>query len=334
MIKKIVFGILPLFFLLSCEKSEVNNQPSTALSNTTDVPEAGALYEYLIAPSTTNPAIFLYNNNHYACVDTRTTLKNKLFVFFPGTGGSPEFYKLIVKKAASLGYHAIGLMYPNSSDMYAYSGSNPDNTQFGKCRQETFDGTDRTLGVTVDANNCIKNRLYKLLVYLQQRYPALNYGQFINGTDVYWSKCTLAGHSQGGGHAFYIAKKVGVEKTISFASIDWNALLATNADWVTSTGVTPISKFYSINSTKDEVFSYTNVQTQLTAMGLSGTPVSIDNTASPYGGSHRLTTAATPATSLVVPNHNITCLDAYVPKTSTGAVTAAFGNAWTYLITY
>ena len=31
-----------------------------------------------------------------------------------------------------------------------------------------FDGTDQTTGVSVDQNNCIKNRLYKLIIYLQQ----------------------------------------------------------------------------------------------------------------------------------------------------------------------
>jgi hypothetical protein len=327
--KKILLFLSFALVFNSCERIE-DVQPENPVART----QAGALYEYLVAPSATNPSIFLFNNNHYVCVDTRTTLKNKLFIFFPGTGGSPEFYKLIVKRAAALGYHAIGLMYPNSSDIYSWSGTNPDNTQFGKCRQEIFDGTNQTLGVTVDANNCIKGRLYALLQYLASRYPTLNFQQFINGTDVSWSKLTLAGHSQGGGHAFYIAKRVVVERTIAFASIDWNTLLNRSADWVRSAGVTPISKFYSINSTRDEVFSYTRVQTQLNDMGLSGSAVSIDNTTIPYSNTRRLTTSATPAFSLVVPNHNIACLDQYVPKTNTGAVTTRFSNAWTYLISY
>ena len=174
-----------------------------------------------------------------------------------------------------------------------------------------------------------------LLVYLQQKYPSLNYGQFISGNSVDWSKCILAGHSQGGGHAFYIAKKVNVDKAISFASIDWNSYYGKSAPWVKQSGVTPVSKFYSINSTKDEVFSYSNVQTQLADIGLAGNAVSIDNNSSPYSSPHKLTTSATPAIILVAwPNHNITCIDQYVPKDRQGAVTAAFGNAWTYLISY
>jgi hypothetical protein len=316
--------IFSLAFISGCKKDDT--------AGTTK--PAPALYEYLIAPSTTNPAIVTYNNSHYVCVDTRVTLKNKLFVFLPGTTGFPEAYKLIVKKAASLGYHSIGLMYPNNSDIYVASGSSPDNTMFGKCRKEIFDGTDQTSAISINSDNCIKNRLYKLLVYLKNTYPSLNYQQYINGTEPYWSKIVIAGHSQGGGHAFYISKVVGVDRAISFASIDWNALLGKSADWVKTTGVTPVSKLYSINSTADEIFSYANVQTQLNDMGLSGSPVSIDNNASPYSASHRLITSATPALLVLVPNHNVSSLDAYVPKDLLGNVAPSFSNAWTYLISY
>ncbi|MFM2134983.1 MAG: hypothetical protein RL021_383 [Bacteroidota bacterium] len=326
--KKLIFLFPLLMTLNSCEKNE-----ESAASDPQPV-RRGAFYEYLISPSATNPSILLYNNKHYVCVDTRTTLKNKLFVFFPGTSGSPEFYKLIVKRAAALGYHAIGLMYPNGSEIYSWSASNPDNTQFGKCRQEIFDGTNQTLGVTVDANNCIKGRLVKLLQYLSARYPGLNYQQFLNGNDVLWNKCILGGHSQGGGHAFYIAKKVTVDKTIAFASIDWNTYLNRSADWVSQAGLTAVNRFYSINSTRDEVFAYANVQTQLADMGLPGTATSIDNNSSPYGGTNKLTTSTNAAITVLVPNHNVTCLDAYVPKTSTGAVTTSMQNAWNYLINY
>jgi len=327
--KNIFYTLLFTSLFFSCKKNDGNNGNNGNNGNGT-----GQLNEYLIPPSATNANINSYNSNHYVCVDTRTTLKNKLFIFLPGTTGSPEFYKLIVKKAASLGYHAIGLTYPNGPDLYTVAAASNDNTLFGKGRQEIFDGTDQTTGVSVDSDNCIKSRLYKLLVYLQQTYPTLNFGQFITGNDVDWSKCTLAGHSQGGGHAFYIAKQVSVDRTISFASIDWNTSLGASADWVMQVGATPISKFYSINSTKDQIFAYANVQTQLADMGLIGSAVSIDNNNSPYSGTHKLTTSANAAISILVPDHNIACLDQYIPKTTQGAVATDFDNAWTYLITY
>ncbi len=306
--------------------------PAVTYTGTINVNAAGQTFEYSILPSLTNNAITSFNNEHYIYLDTRTTLKNKLFVFLPGTTGYPAVYKLIVKKAASLGYHSIGLMYPNNSDLYTASASSTDNTQFGKCRQEIFDGTDQTSGVSVNADNCIKNRLYKLLLYLQTLHPDQNWQQFMSNGEVDWSKCIVAGHSQGGGHAWYIAKQVSVERAISFSSIDWNSALSQSAAWVFNPGATPVSKIYSINSTKDQIFSYANVQTQLADMGLTGPAVSIDSNTPPYSGSHTLTTSATPAINVLFPDHNMTCLDAYIPKTTGGDVIPTLVSAWEYLI--
>ena len=306
--------------------------PAATYSGTITVNAAGQTFEYSILPSLTNSAITTFNNEHYIYLDTRTTLKNKLFIFLPGTTGYPAVYKLIVKKAAALGYHAIGLMYPNNSDIYTAAGSNADNTQFGKCRQEIFDGTDQTTGVSVNSDNCIKNRLYNLLVYLQGLHPDQNWQQFISNGEVDWSKCTLAGHSQGGGHALYIAKKVSLERAIGFSSIDWNSSLSQSAAWIFDANTTPLSKVYSINNINDEIFSYANVQTQLTDLGLTGPAISIDNNAPPYANSHTLITSAASSISVLFPNHNMTSLDAYIPKTSGGAVIPTLEAAWTYLI--
>lgn len=313
--------------ITSCKKTT----PVNSGGNNNGTPTA-QFFEYLITPSTTNTSISSYNNDHYVCIDTRLSLKNKLFVFLPGTTGFPSAYKLIVKKAASLGYHAIGLMYPNSTDIYTAASNSADNNEFGRCRQEIFDGSNQTNGVSVDTNNCIKSRLYKLLYYLQQQHPDQNWGQYLLNGSINWSKIVISGHSQGGGHAFYIAKQVGVDKAISFSSIDWNSSIGASANWVTTTGATPISKFYSFNGTNDEIFNYTNVQTQLADMNMIGPAVSIDMNAAPYNNSHTLTTSTSPAFSIIFPNHNLTVLDQYVPKSSNGAVAATFTNAWEYLL--
>jgi hypothetical protein len=324
---KKIYLISCLFLLLiSCKKTSVTD------SNNNGGNETPQLFEYNVLPSATNPAITAYNSEHFISVDTRLTLRNKLFVFLPGTTGSPNFYKLIVKKAASLGYHAIGLMYPNSSDLYTASTASSDLLEFGRCRQEIFDGTNQTSGVFVDSNNCIKSRMYKLLQYLSVQHPNQNWQQFISNGEIVWTNCVIAGHSQGGGHAFYMSKKVAVDRAISFSSIDWNSNLNQSAEWVTSTGLTPTSKLYSFNGTNDEIFNYTNVQTQLTDMNLIGAPINIDASIMPYQNSHRLITSASPGFNFIVPNHNLTVLDQYVPKSTNGEVLSSFSNAWTYLL--
>jgi hypothetical protein len=123
-----------------------------------------------------------------------------------------------------------------------------------------------------------------------------------------------------------------VDRAISFSSIDWNSTLGISADWVTANGATPISKFYSLNGTNDEIFNYSNLQTQLADMNITGPAESIDVTPAPYSNSHTLTTSTTPAFSIIFPNHNLTVLDQYVPKSSNGAVSTTYLNAWEYLL--
>lgn len=320
-----------LLLLVACSKKN-SNSGNTGNNGGTGGNPTGQLYEYVVSPSTTNSAITSFDNPHYVSFDTRISAKNKLFIFLPGTSGFPSVYSLIVKKAAALGYHAMGLMYPNGSEIYVASGNNPDNTSFGRCRQEIFDGSDQTMAIAVNPDNSIRGRLTKLLQYLQVTYPTQNWGQYLVNGQIDWSKCILAGHSQGGGHAVYISKKVSLHKALCFASIDWNSFLGTSAAWIFEPGATPASKVYSFISPNDQVFNYANVQRQLNDLGIPGAAISIDNATPPYSSTNRLTTSATAAITLLLPDHNITCLDQYVPKTPQGAVASAFDNAWTYLI--
>lgn len=322
-----VFLFLFIFAMFSCKKQ---NETGEGAANNNGA--ANQLIASTVTPSATNPQIASYNNPHYVYLDTRVVPKNKLFVFLPGTSGFPSVYTLIAKKAANLGYHSIGLMYPNGSEIYIASGSNPDNTSFGRCRQEIFEGTDQSAALSINPDNSIKGRLTKLLEYLKSQNPNQNWGQYLINGQVDWSKIIIAGHSQGGGHALYISKKVSVHKAIAFASIDWNAFLGESASWISETGATPVSKIYSFNSVNDQIFSYANVVTQLNDLGLPGSPVSIDNNNSPYQNSHRLITSATPAISILVPDHNLICLDQYIPKTPSGLVIPSIDNAWTYLL--
>jgi hypothetical protein len=292
-----------------------------------------ALYQYNVLPSATHAAITVFNNEHFACLDTRVTAKNKLFIFFPGTSGTPAFYKTIVQKAAALGYHAIGLMYPNNSDLYIASASSLNNNLFGLCRSEIFTGADVTTGVTVNTENCIRTRLIKLLQYLQQQNPWQNWQQFLSGTaDVNWSKCLLSGHSQGGGHAAYIGKQVSVDRVIVFSSIDWNGLLNKSANWVSAPGATPVNKYYNFFHPADEIFNWSNARQQFVDAAVPGLPVNTDSVSAPYNSSNNLYTRTTPGLAVFVPNHNVTCLDLYLPLNGSGQLPGTFTAAWEYLL--
>jgi hypothetical protein len=290
--------------------------------------------EYKIKPSVTDGGITSFDNEHYVYLDQRVSAKNKLLVFFPGTFATPASYTKILQAAASYGYHVIGLMYQNGSELYTSCSFSADNNCFSLCRLEIYDGTDRTPIVTVPVENSIKSRLVKLLQYLQAQYPAQNWLQFLNGSDVQWSKTVLSGHSQGGGHAAFIGKINAVDRVVSFSSIDWNSLLNTSAAWVSQTGLTPISKYYCIHHALDELFSFSNTQQQWIQSGVSsfGPILNIDSVTLPYSNTHNIKTRAFPSNTFITPNHNCTAVNSYIPVNGSGDVNNSVLKAWEYLL--
>src|SRR5580693_6684533 len=72
-----------------------------------------------VQPSQTDPGITQYNSYHCVCLNTNVSSRGQLFVFLPGTGGTPSDYTNILTTAANLGFYTAGLMYPNSTTMHS-----------------------------------------------------------------------------------------------------------------------------------------------------------------------------------------------------------------------
>ncbi|MEP7258447.1 MAG: hypothetical protein ABI687_08665, partial [Flavitalea sp.] len=257
------------------------------------------------------------------------TLKNTLFLFIPGTYRIPSESKGIERKAASLGYHVIGVSYPNTVAGNPLCSGTDDITCHRRARQETIDGIDRHPSVNVTPTNSIVNRVTKLLLYLQQTYPAQNWGQFLTGGAVNWSKVIVCGHSQGGALAGVIGKMYPIKKVIMLSMIDfldnnkipdWEALPENK------------EKYFALINPKDELVPYDKVVPGWASLGMSsyGSPVNIGTTASPYQSSHTLISTVDPTTTSVDKYHNSTAIDAYIPKDANGKY--IYDQAWEYLI--
>jgi hypothetical protein len=70
------------------------------------------------------------------------------------------------------------------------------------------------------------------------------------------------------------------------------------------------------------------------ALGLPGSPVSIDGAAPPFGGSHRLITSLHPRcgpTCTPGEYHSSTVIDGVTPRSSPGV--PAYGPVWRYMLT-
>jgi hypothetical protein len=256
---------------------------------------------HAILPSATDAAITTFTDPgtgqyHISAVNQGVSPRNLLFVFLPGTGGIPFGYKRIDSLAADMGYHVIGLMYPNSPSVGSLCDYNSDSLCFDNVRHEIVDGIDRSSLVSVDTTNCIEHRLRKLIQYLLLHYSAENWGQYLDNTNhIRWDKIVISGHSQGGGHAGIIAKYYQVNRVVFFASPkDYNKYYNRQAAWYKSSHLTPTNVYYGFSHTEDSTGSTFAEQFgcyQLLGMAAYGATVNADTASSPYNFSHMLTSS-------------------------------------------
>jgi hypothetical protein len=288
-----------------------------------------------IAPALTNAAITTNLSAHTVInPDPTVTAKGRLFVMLPGTATTARPYRYILRAGAPRGYHTIGLTYPNDVTIEGLCAVStvPDCT--GLARNEVITGANTSPVVTVDPANSITGRLASLLTYLSTTYPSEGWGQYLTGGQPNWSLITVAGHSQGAGHAGYFAKLYSLDRAVMFSGpADMGIVAGSAPPWLSLPNITPASKQYGFTHTADTLVTLALATRNWDLAGLAafGATTSVDGGAAPFGNSHKLTTslAPNPAGATPLPEHGAPVLDAATPLTAAG--TPAFAPVWNYL---
>ncbi len=297
---------------------------------------------WFILPKDTDAQIDTATEAHYVCLNKAVAARNQLLVFFPGTGGLPRHYQLISNTAADMGFHVIGLNYPNdeSVNFDFCGGLNTDLDCYAKVRLEIKDGIDRTPLLNMTRPNSIENRLIKLLIHLRSRFPGDGWAQFLsNDSTIIWPSLIVSGHSQGGGHAGIIGRYHPVARVIMFAAMDYNSRERKPANWIavpaSTPNATPAERFYGFSHQRDEAVNFAILSAQIwPAYGMNafGPVVNVDAVAPPYNNTHSLTTNLEPASGApqLGKYHNGIAVDVYTPNQQDG--TPIYKKVWEYLL--
>ncbi len=297
-----------------------------------------ASVEREISPPTVDPAVSASNGNYVAInPDPAETPRGRLFVMLPGTGAVPRFYRGIARTGAARGYHSIGLAYPNDTAVGDLCAGIADPDCTGNTRQEIITGESVSALVTVNSANAITGRLTALLAYLDRTYPTEGWGQYLRAGTVDWSLVTVAGHSQGSGHAAYMAKLYSLNRTVMFSGpADVPATGGLTARWLSLPNVTPASRQYGFTHVDDELVPFSLVRTNWTGLGLDapgGAAFSVDGMSAPFGNSHQLSTRAAagvaPGPITLFPFHSATVADVVTPANAQAR--PLFEPVWIYL---
>lgn len=301
------------------------------------VPRAAQRTSYFIRPRDTDPQINTDLEPHYVSLNKAATPKNQMFLFFPGTSGTPFRQQQLSNTAADLGFHVIGLNYPNDDAVnFLCGGARSDLDCYANVRLEIKDGADRTPLFNVTHVNSIENRAIKLLQYLHGRFPADGWGQYLenNGT-IRWASIVASGHSQGGGYAGIIGRHHLVARVVMFAAMDYNGRAMKPANWIAVPGSTPnaipAARFFGFSHWRDELVNFTTLSTQVwPAYGMSafGQVVNVDTGTPPYGAAHSLTSNLDTATDNY---HGSVAVDRHLALRADG--TPVYKSGWGYLLT-
>jgi hypothetical protein len=283
-----------------------------------------------VLPSTTSSNIAAPDDPDLVALDPSVQPNGELFVFLPGTGGQPGCCQLLLEEAATAGFAAIGLTYPNSTSVASRCGN--DATCFGPARQNILDGSQPGPGGSIAPDNAVEYRLASLLAYLAGRQPD-RWGRFLKGSSVDWSRVVIAGHSQGGGEAAYIG---GVEHTEGVAMLaapvdSTNGSQPQAATYLTAGHLTPLSRYVGFDHTADPFERKISSNWAVLGLGGFGPLISVDHREAPYGGSHQLTTSvAVPQVVRVLGAHDSSAVDVQTPMCPDGV--PRFVPVWRYMM--
>ncbi len=223
-------------------------------SNTIGNEQSDEVVELKIKPSLTDGTITNTDVPHYIKYKP-SNAQSKLLLFLPGTNGIPEKGPMqLFNTAIAQGYKVINLSYINEQAVARYCrGENlkndPDCTE--KFRTQRIFGTQLSTFIPDEPQDAIINRFVKLLVYLIKVDPKGKWGEYLDGDQPNWNIITLAGQSQGGGMAAFMAKQIKVNRVITFSG-GWDYSKEKEiAKWYASESVTPPNRWFGVYHTKE-----------------------------------------------------------------------------------
>ncbi len=208
---------------------------------------AGAADSMLtVKPSLTDARITARDFPHVIMYD-RAAKPGNLLLFLDGTGGRPPGPVRFLSRAAERGYRVIYLSYVNTPAVAqvcigATLLGDPDCAR--KFREKRIFGNDTTTLIGDAPQDAIMNRFEALLRYLGATDPQGQWGQYLDTDSPMWSRIAVAGQSQGGGMAEFIAQRRVVARVITFSG-GWDLSRPGEvAGWYHGESVTPPDRWY------------------------------------------------------------------------------------------
>ncbi|MCE4554517.1 BPSS1187 family protein [Roseateles cellulosilyticus] len=149
------------------------------------------------------------------------TLAEPLWVWLPGTHGRADAaHKALFQAVRDAGFRLVGLSYLDGEAVSQVC-VGPRLRAHPACaaafRQQRVWGDAPSAPIADRPEDAIVPRLTRLLRYLAAQDPEGQWASYLDGDEPRWSRIVLAGQSQGGGMAAYLAKTRAVAGVMMFS---------------------------------------------------------------------------------------------------------------------
>lgn len=175
-----------------------------------------------VKPSEADPSVKKWDSTHIVFYD-KAIKNNKVLLWLTGTKGSTDHVpQNFFKTALEQGYRIIALSFmssPGVSQVCKGDYLSKNVNCAAEFRRKRIYGDNTFLPIPDQYQDAIIPRLTKLLQYLSKNDKEGAWSQYFdqNTGKPVWSKIAIAGQSQGGGMAEFIAQHESVARIISFS---------------------------------------------------------------------------------------------------------------------
>ena len=194
-----------------------------------------------IAPQATDAQLKVDEPPHWVVYDP--AVAEPLFVWLPGTNGHPASGpKGLFQAVRSAGFRLVGLSYLDDVAVSLVC-KGPRLQAHPTCaaafRQQRVWGDATAAPIDDRPEDAIVPRLTRLLRHLAEQEPAGQWAGYLDGDEPRWSRIVLAGQSQGGGMAAFLAQTRSVAGVLVFSGGWDHGANGDIATWYRRRSVTP-----------------------------------------------------------------------------------------------
>lgn len=209
---------------------------------------AGEPQRLLVAPHDTDARLSVDDAPHWVVYEDAAAAQ-PLLVWLPGTNGHPNTGpKLFFDTVLQQGYRLLALSY-NTAIGVSQVCNVPRVRTLPRCaeqfRQQRVWGDQATDLIPDRAEDAIVPRLVKLLQHLAVADPAGQWAQYLDGAEPRWDRILLAGQSQGGGMAAFLAQSRKVAGVLMFSGGWDHGSNGQIAGWYARASQTPPQRWHA-----------------------------------------------------------------------------------------